>query len=65
MADLVVFVGLVGVVGAAGITLGMLVARRLGEWDERRAAAVETAPAPGPGAAGGIDPREDGGDTVD
>ncbi len=65
VADLVVFLGLVGLVGAAGIALGMLVARRLGAWDERRTAAVDTAPAPGSGSAGGIDPREDGGDTVD
>ncbi len=65
MADLVVFLALVGLVGAAGIALGMLVARRLGAWDERRTAAVDAAPAPGSGPAVGIDPREDGGDTVD
>jgi len=70
MADLVVFVALVGVIGAAGIALGMLTARRLGAWDERRAAA-EAAPgdavplARGSGSARDVNPLEHGGDTVD
>ena len=77
MPDLVVFVALVGVIGAAGIALGMLAARRLGAWDERRAAAEAAAgdagspargsgsPARGSGSAREIDPLEDGGDTLD
>ncbi len=77
MPDLVIFVALVGLIGAAGIALGMLVARRLGAWDERRAAAEATAgdagppargagpPPRGSGSAREIDPLEDGGDTLD
>ena len=52
MPDLVIFVALVGLIGAAGIALGMLAARRLGAWDERRAAA-EAAAGDAAGAAGG------------
>lgn len=64
MADLVVFVGLVGVIGAAGIVLGMLAARRLGVWDDQRSGVAS--------AAGTEDrsrqvrdgePDEDGGET--
>jgi hypothetical protein len=66
MADLVVFVVLVGLIGAAGIALGMLAARRLGAWDERRAAAGDAVPpARGSGSARDVDPLGDGGDTVD
>jgi hypothetical protein len=77
MPDLVIFVALVGLIGAAGIALGMLAARRLAVWDERRAAAETAArdavrpargsgsPARGSGSARDIDPLEDGGDTVD
>ncbi len=66
MADLVIFIALVGLIGAAGIALGMLVARRLGAWDERRATAGNGVPAgPGSGSARDVDPLEDGGDTVD
>lgn len=66
MADLAVFVALVGLVGAAGIALGMLAARRLGAWDERRASVGNAvAKAPGSGSAGGSDPHEDGGETID
>ena len=78
MPDLVIFVTLVGLIGAAGIALGMLAARRLGAWDERRAAAEAAAdaaagdaagdagpPARGSGSAREIDPLEDGGDTLD
>jgi len=74
MPDLVVFVALVGVIGAAGIALGMLTARRLGAWDEQRAAAepaAEAAPGDaeslgrGSGSARDVNPLEHGGDTVD
>jgi len=65
VADLVVFVCLVGLIGAAGITLGMLAARRLDAWDERRAAADAAPAVPGPGSAGGREPVEERGDTVD
>jgi hypothetical protein len=63
VADLVVFIGLVGLVGAAGIALGMLAARWLGAWEKRRATGVDAAP--GSGSAGGVEPREEGGDPVD
>jgi len=66
VADLVIFIALVGLIGAAGIALGMLAARRLGAWDERRAAEGDAVPAaPGSGSARDVDPLEDGGDTVD
>jgi hypothetical protein len=66
MADLGILVALVGLVGAAGIALGMLAARRLGTWDEQRAAAGDAAPsARGSGSAGDVNPLEDGGETVD
>jgi len=81
MPDLVIFVALVGLIGAAGIALGMLAARRLGAWDERRAAAEAAAgdapgaagppargsglPAGGSGSAREVEPLEDGGDTLD
>jgi hypothetical protein len=66
LADLVVFVALVGLIGAAGIVLGMLAARRLGAWDDRRAGAAEAARAPGAtGTTTADDPGEDGGETVD
>jgi len=66
MADLVVFVALVGLIGAGGIALGMLAARRLGAWDERRTAAGDAVPAaPGSGSARDVDPLEDGGETLD
>jgi hypothetical protein len=63
--DLVVFACLVGVIGAAGIMLGMLAARRLEAWDEKRAAAGDSPPTPGDGSAAGGDWDEDGGDTVE
>ena len=66
MADLVVFVALVGLIGAAGIVLGMLAARRLGDWDDRRSAAADAATAPGvPGPASDDEPGRDGGETGD
>ena len=65
MAELAVFVVLVGLIGAAGIALGMLAARRLGAWDERRAAADAVEQQRGSGAGPGVDPLEDGGDGVD
>ena len=64
MADLVVFVALVGVIAAAGIVLGMLAARRLGAWDDRRSGVANTV-----GADDGVrqsrddEPDEDGGET--
>lgn len=62
MADLAVFAALVGLIGVAGIGLGILAARRIGAWDERRAAAEETPPlGPGSGLAGDIAQPEDGG----
>ena len=65
MADLVVFVALVGLIGAAGVLLVMLVARRLGAWDERRSAATEPATAPGVPGRATDDPGQDGGETVE
>ena len=65
MADLVVFVALVGLIGAAGVLLGMLAARRLGAWDDRRSAAADAATAPGVRGTATDDPGQDGGDTVD
>jgi hypothetical protein len=73
MGDLVVFAALVGVFGAAGIALGILAARRLGPWDERRATAgagaVRAADTTGAvrrtGSTPGNEPPEDGGETVD
>jgi len=67
MADLVVFVALVGLIGAAGIALGMLAARRLRAWDDRRATADADADASarGSGSSRDVDPLEDGGETID
>jgi hypothetical protein len=47
MADLLVFVALVGLIGAAGVLLGMLAARRLGAWDDRRSGAGDAVTGPG------------------
>ena len=64
MADLVVFVALVGVIGAAGIVLGMLAARRLGAWDDRRSSVASAAGADdGSRDARDDEPDEDGGKT--
>jgi hypothetical protein len=67
MADLGIFAALVGLFAVVGIGLGILAARRLGAWDERRATAeagaVQTAG--GAGSTAGKEPLEDGGDTVD
>ena len=38
MGDLAVFAALVGLFAVVGIALGILAARRLGAWDDRRAA---------------------------
>jgi hypothetical protein len=66
VADLVIFIALVGFIGAAGIALGMLAARRLGAWDERRAAAGDAVlAARESGSARDVDPLEDGGETLD
>ena len=66
MADLVIFIALVGLIGAAGIAIGMLAARRLGAWDERRAAEGDAVPAAqGSGSTRDVDSLEDGGDTLD
>ena len=65
MADLLVFVALVGLIGAAGVLLGMLAARRLGAWDDRRSAAAEASTAPGGSGPATDDPGQDGGETVD
>jgi len=66
MADIAIFIVLVGLIGAAGIALGMLAARRLAAWDERRAAAGDPVPAaPGSGSARDDEALEDGGDTLD
>ena len=66
MADLVVFVALVGLIGAAGIVLGMLAARRLGAWDDRRSGGGDRVAAPGvTGTTRAEDPGEDGGETID
>ena len=65
MADLVVFIALVGVIGAAGIVLGMLAARRLGAWDDRRAAADAAQARGGAGQEPGDEPGRDGGETGD
>jgi hypothetical protein len=65
MADLLVFVALVGLIGAAGVLLGMLAARRLGAWDDRRSAAAHAATAPGVPGPATDDTGEDGGETVD
>jgi len=59
MADLVVFVALVGVIGAAGIVLGMLAA-----WDDRRSSVASAAGADdGSRDARDDEPDEDGGET--
>jgi hypothetical protein len=64
MAELVIFVALVALIAAAGISLGMLAAPRLGAWDERRAAGGDAARAePGPRSADAVHPLKDGGDT--
>jgi len=66
VGDLVIFIALVGLIGVAGVALGMLAARQLGAWDDRRAAAGDAAPAaPGSGSARDVDPVVDGGDPVD
>jgi hypothetical protein len=65
MADLLVFVALVGLIGAAGVLLGMLAARRLGAWDDRRSAAADAATAAGVPGTATDDPGQDGGETVD
>ena len=39
MTDLVVFLGAIAVIGAAGVGVGMLVARRLDRWTAARDAA--------------------------
>ncbi len=65
MADLVVFVALVGLIGAAGVLLGMLAARRLGAWDDRRSAAADAATAPGIFGPAIDDLGQDGGETLD
>jgi hypothetical protein len=63
LTDLVVFVALVGLIGAAGVVLGMLASRRLGAWDDRRAGAAAAASAPGvTGTTTADDPGEDGGE---
>ncbi len=65
MADLAVFIALVVVIGAAGIVLGMLAARRLGAWDDRRAAADAAPAGGGAGQEPGEHPGSDGGETGD
>jgi hypothetical protein len=71
MADLVIFGALVGLIGAAGIALGMLAARRLAAREERRVGARDAAGAAavpeawGSGAARDVRPLEDGGETID
>ena len=65
MADLVVFVALVGLIGAAGIVLGMLAARRLGAWDDRRAAAGDAMSAASASGPADDDPGTNGGETLD
>jgi hypothetical protein len=63
LTDLVVFVALVGLIGAAGIVLGMLASRQLGAWDDRRAGAADAVEAPGvTGTTTVEDPGEDGGE---
>ncbi len=63
MADLVVFGALVAVIGAAGIVLGMLAARRLGAWDDRRSGAASAAARDEARTARNDEPDEDGGET--
>lgn len=67
MPDLVIFVALVGLIGGAGIVLGMLAARRLGAWDDRHAAADADSIASARGSVQARDDErlEDGGDTGD
>ncbi len=63
MADLVVFVVLVAVIGAAGIVLGMLAGRRLGAWNDRRSGVVNAVEAEDGSRPGrGDEPDEDGGE---
>ena len=67
MAELGIFAALVGLFAVVGITVGMLAARRLGAWDERRATADAGAvPAAGETrSTPAHEPIEHGGDTVD
>jgi hypothetical protein len=61
--DLVLFLGLVVLVVAASIGLGMLAAPRLAAWDDRRAAGEDAARAQaGTRSAGTADPRSERGD---
>ena len=64
MADLAIFAALVVVVGLVGAALGMLAARRIDAWGERRAAAADEGPVgPSAPAATGVETPEDGGET--
>ena len=62
MADLVVYIALVGVIGAAGIVLGMLAARRLGAWDDRRSGVATTVADDGSREMRDDERNEDGGE---
>ena len=64
MADLAIFAALVVVVGLGGAALGMLAARRIDAWEQRRAAAADEGQVgPSAPATVGVETPEDGGET--